>query len=133
MGVAYVESHSPECRLRGVHLWHVPNDLRERFDGVENPARGLLPSCVDVLRLEHDVEAQTLALQGPPTRGMCLLLQEGLTGRAWLDPAGDRWEATLVGSGNMEGWTLFVRASAPVRPNKTEWKRGPDATWKELS
>lgn len=74
----------------------------------------------------------SLRLGGLPPLG---LLVEGLDflRRAWLDPAGDRWEATLVGSGNMEGWTLFVRASAPVRPNKTEWKRGPDATWKELS
>lgn len=53
--------------------------------------------------------------------------------KQWVDPRGDRWQAVTVGTGRLEGWTQFVRFSAPLRPNKSEWRRGPDAAWRELA
>lgn len=130
VGDAFVESHSKECQVKA------------------RSPRGWILKC-EGLRLNVALEAGDIEAARKEATGIIIdaleallkivrnlddtVPQSGLVGRAWLDERGDRWEAALAGSGNMDGWTYFMRASAPVRPNKGEWKRGPDATWKELS
>lgn len=130
IGTAYLESHSKECQKKA----HSPRGWTLKCEGLRlNVA--LDAKEIDAARKEATslIVAALEALLTIVRRLDDTVPQSDLLGRAWLDPAGDRWEAVLVGSGNMEGWTLFARASAPVRPNKTEWKRGPDVGWKELS
>lgn len=53
-------------------------------------------------------------------------------GQRWRDDLGDPYEATMEGTDNMTGWFLIVRASAPVRPNKSFWTNKTDPSWRPV-